>query len=58
MDIEDDEARSDEATTFEPIYLANSPTPIQIEDQTIPMEGQALIDVVVKVTRDEWQKER
>ena len=34
MDIEDEGAGSDEATTFEPVYLANSPAPIQVEDRT------------------------
>ena len=58
MDVEDEGVGSDEATTFESVTLANSPAPIQVEDHTRPMEGQALIDVVVKATHDEWQKER
>lgn len=58
MDIEDEGAWSNEATTFEAVYLANSPALIKVEDRTGPMEGQALIDTAVKATRDEWQKER
>lgn len=44
MDIEDEGASFDEATAFEPINLANSSIPIQVEDCMGPMEGQALID--------------
>ena len=56
MDIEDQGTWFDDATTFEPVYLANLPAPIQVEDQTWPMEGKSLVDVIVKETHNEWQK--
>ena len=56
MGIEDEGVGFDEATTFEPVHLANSV--VQVEDRSGPSKGQALVDVVAKATRDEWQKER
>ena len=56
MDIEDEGSVSDDATTFEPVHLENST--VHVEDRTRPSDGQALVDVVVKATREEWQNER
>lgn len=40
MDVEDEGVGSYEATTYEPITLANSFTLIQVEDYNGPKEGQ------------------
>jgi len=50
MDIEDEGPTSDKATTFEPIHLEDSI--VQIMDRRRPIKGQALVNVVVRTTRD------
>ena len=52
MDIKDEGAGSNDATTFEPVHLANSI--VQVEDRIGPSDAQALVDGMVKVTREEW----